>query len=76
MKSSIQFSSIVAACITLLSANAFAHDGDHGPGLAANLWHLVTQPDHLLVFFAVALPVALLVAVARARKAKQLNHSE
>lgn len=57
----------------LISTNALAHDGHHEPGLAVNLWHLFTEPDHLLLFVAVALLVSVAFFIVRNRKVKQLK---
>ncbi len=49
----------VAAAALLLAMPAQAHTGDHG---AADLMHLLTQPDHLAMF-GLGIAVVVLVAV-------------
>lgn len=60
----------------LMINQASAHDGNHESGLANNLWHLFTEPDHLLVFLTVVLPLCIAFLFIRNRKAKQPKRLE
>ncbi|RUS60806.1 hypothetical protein EGN72_07910 [Pseudorhodobacter sp. E13] len=52
----------------LLPSAAFAHAGDHAAqSVLQNLWHLVTEPDHLAIAAAVVLAVG---AAAYLRKGR------
>ena len=61
---------ISVTALWVLAAGAQAHPGPHGPDLLPNLWHLISQPDHLLLFFVLAIPVAAVIAYHRSRRAK------
>ncbi|TDY00061.1 HupE/UreJ family protein [Thiohalophilus thiocyanatoxydans] len=59
----------------LVSAISHAHpSGEHPQGLATGLWHLLTQPDHLLMLFAgVVLVVYLRHRSAPARQPQRMK---
>lgn len=64
------FSLVVPATI---ATDALAHNGHHSPGLLHNLWHLLTQPDHLVVLAALAVPVALAALWRQKRKSARTH---
>ncbi len=45
-----------------LANRAFAHDGDHAAGLANNLWHVLTEPEHRLALLLLGVTLAALLA--------------
>ena len=56
--------------IALFPTAAAAHSGDHAPNtVLQNLWHLATQPDHLVIaaVAVLALAAALYLRKGRAR---------
>lgn len=60
--------SAAAVVMLMISAGAQAHPG-HG---VTELWHLLTEPDHLaLLLLPLGIAGALLLARYRARKAKK-----
>jgi hydrogenase/urease accessory protein HupE len=56
------------AFAALVPSAALAHPGDHShAGVAANLHHLLTEPDHLAMLAAAVLAVALLAYLRKGR---------
>ena len=68
MKSILQFSLLM--CIATV---AQAHTGTHEPGLLKSLWHLATEPDHLLLLLLVVMPVALFMGVKQKRNLSRVK---
>ncbi len=46
---------------------AHAHTGHHGGDLVATLWHMITQPDHMVMAAAGALAGIIAVVLVRRR---------
>jgi hypothetical protein len=59
---------LTTAAFAMTSTAAFAHPGEHGFSVLNSLWHLVTEPDHL-VMLAVAVVVGAAVAYKYFRRA-------
>ena len=56
------------AVFLMLPAPAFAHAGGHSPDFLANLAHLLTEPDHLIMLAAAAAVAGFLVWLRKADK--------
>ncbi len=58
-----------------LASRGFAHDGDHGAGLATNLWHVLTEPEHRFALLALGVMLAAALAlrhgIVRARAQRE-----
>lgn len=54
--------------LTLVTAPALAHPGEHHANLLATLWHLLSQPDHLALL-ALAVGIGGGAALLMARRA-------
>ena len=56
------------AAFALLPTTATAHPGDHAQaGFQANLRHLITEPDHLVMMAVALLAVAVVVWLRKGR---------
>ena len=56
------------AVFSLSPVAAFAHAGGHPPDFLANLAHLVTQPDHLIMLVCATALVGLVFYLRKAGK--------
>lgn len=64
------------ALVTVFSSWAHAHEGSHGAGLMANVWHMLSQPDHwLLLAGLVAVAVVATKLAGRRKHIKNREHS-
>ena len=72
MKSSTVAQTIVAALCLLSASTAFAHPGDHHGDVAASIWHLVSEPDHLAMI-SIAFIVGAGAALVQRRRARNRN---
>jgi hydrogenase/urease accessory protein HupE len=62
----------LAVLLSLAALPALAHPGDHHGDLAALLWHLVSEPDHLAMM-SIAIIVGAGAATSLRRRARNKN---
>ena len=60
--------------LSLAALPALAHPGDHHGDLAALLWHLVSEPDHLAMM-TIAVIIGAAAAITLRRRARNKNKS-
>lgn len=58
----------IASAITLLPGTAFAHQGEHGGAFFKELFHVVSEPDHLIIVCAGAALIGSVSWVRRSAK--------
>ncbi len=65
------------ALATVFSSWAHAHEGSHGAGLLANIWHTLSQPDHWLLLAGLVALAAVATKLTGLRKhIKNREHSQ
>jgi len=59
------------AALSIAAQTAQAHEGAHSANLMANIWHMLSQPDHWLLLAGFVAVTTITVTVARKSLSKK-----